>query len=321
MFLVGGGGIEGICGGTLVAPKRVVTSGSCTTSGADLYVMANTKQLADPAGTLIGVTSFERAPSWASATATDVAVLTLDEAPEPATPIGLLGTDETADLPDPAAALVAGWGTTDPSDGDPSETLQQAQVTLQVNCGEPGFGCSETAAGPCFGDTGGPVIVQLGADTVSKDPSPENGTWRLVAIPVAGTSECDVSLYADLTQPGMRAFVEGTGEGPPDSGGPSVPSTPSPPAPGPVPPPQTKLLKARIDADQSRATFRFKGNGSLSGYQCALASNGRKKPRFKPCRSPKAYRNLAPGTYTFKVRAVGPGGPDLTPAKKRFAIP
>lgn len=268
------------------------------------------------------MTSFERAPSWAAATANDVAVLTVEEAPDPATPIGLLSTDETADLPNPAAALVAGWGATDPSAGDPSETLQQAQVTLQANCGETGLGCSETAAGPCFGDTGGPVIVQLGADTVSKDPSPENGTWRLVAIPVAGTSECDVSLYADLTQPDMRAFIEDTTGGePPAGGGPSGPPAPSPSSPAPVLPPQTKLLKARIDADQSSAIFRFKGSGNLSGYQCALASSRRKKPRFKPCRSPKAYRNLAPGTYTFKVRAVGPGGPDLTPAKKRFAIP
>jgi len=29
---------------------------------------------------------------------------------------------------------------------------------------------------------------------------------------------------------------------------------------------------------------------------------------------------LKPGKYTFEVRAVGPGGPDPSPAKKKFKI-
>ncbi len=322
VFLVGSGGVEGFCGGTLVAPTRVVTSGSCTTSGADLVVLANSKKFGDEGAQAINVTDFERAPSWASATATDVAVLTLAEAPDPATPIALLSAEESADFPAPAAALVAGWGATDPSSSDPGLLLQQTQVTL-AGCGETGVRCSEGATGPCFGDVGDPVIVQLGADTVSKDPSPENGAWRLVAIPVAGSEECDVGIYADLTEPGMRAFVEGStdGEQPGSGGGASGPAPSSPPpAASSALPPQTKLLKAQIDARKGSASFRFKGSGNLKGFQCALASGKRKKPKFRSCRSPKSYRNLAPGSYTFKVRAVGPGGPDATPAKKRFTI-
>jgi hypothetical protein len=31
-------------------------------------------------------------------------------------------------------------------------------------------------------------------------------------------------------------------------------------------------------------------------------------------------QKLKPGKYTFKVRAVGPGGTDPSPAKKKFTI-
>jgi len=319
VLLVGSGGVEGSCGGTLVAPQRVVTSGSCFNSGSDLVVIANTKKFADEGGDLIEVTDFRRAPEWSSFSPNDVAVLTLADAPDPATPIELLGPEESGDFPTPATALIAGWGATDPNIGDPSETLQQGQVTLQAEAGETGLRFSNTSTEPCYGDIGDPVIVQVGADTVSKDPTPENGTWRLVALPLGGTSDCTENAYVDLTQPNIRAFIENPGGGAPGTGGGS-PQPPSPPPPAPTPPPQTKLTKARIDATKGKATLRFKGSGSISGFQCALASSKRKKPKFKPCRSPKTFRNLAPGAYTFKVRAVGPGGPDATPAKKHFAI-
>ncbi len=36
--------------------------------------------------------------------------------------------------------------------------------------------------------------------------------------------------------------------------------------------------------------------------------------------SPQTYKHLKPGKYRFAVRAVGPGGTDPSPAKKRFKI-
>lgn len=321
VLLIGSGGeLEGFCGGTLVQPQRVVTSGDCTTSGADLYVIANSKTLADESVPIIQVTDFERAPNWSTFSANDVAILELAAAPDPAVPIDVLGADESADFPNPVSALVAGWGATDASSGDPSETLRQGQVSLEAGCGEAGLLCSDTSTEPCFGDLGGPAIVQLGADTVGKDPTPENGTWRLVALPLGGTEDCTQIVYVDLTQPGIRAFIEDPGgEQPGTSGG--NPAPPLPPPPAPSSPPQTKLKQAQIDAGKGKASFRFKGSGKLTGFQCALASGKRKKPKFRPCRSPKTYKKLAPGTYVFKVRAVGPGGPDATPAKKQFTIP
>ncbi|MEA2198558.1 MAG: hypothetical protein QOJ25_2609, partial [Solirubrobacteraceae bacterium] len=82
-------------------------------------------------------------------------------------------------------------------------------------------------------------------------------------------------------------------------------------------PPNTKIGKAKINASKGRASFTFKATGKKTGFQCALVTTHR-RARFKHCSSPKTYERLKPGNYTFEVRAVGPGGPDPSPAKKKF---
>ena len=81
--------------------------------------------------------------------------------------------------------------------------------------------------------------------------------------------------------------------------------------------PTTKITKATIGA--ATATFRFKAVGVSTGFRCELKKAGA-KAKFKSCPSHKTYSNLKPGSYTFEVEAVGPGGADPTPAKKRFTI-
>lgn len=94
----------------------------------------------------------------------------------------------------------------------------------------------------------------------------------------------------------------------------------SPPAPPKEPPrPDTKITRARIDPQARKATFKFKATGAAGSFQCALASKHH-SAKFKSCTSPKVYKNLKPGKFTFEVRAVGPGGTDPTPAKKQFKI-
>ena len=44
-------------------------------------------------------------------------------------------------------------------------------------------------------------------------------------------------------------------------------------------------------------------------------------PRYAPCGTPKTFKHLQTGSYVFYVRAVGPGGPDKTPATYRFKMP
>ena len=90
-------------------------------------------------------------------------------------------------------------------------------------------------------------------------------------------------------------------------------------------PPGTKITKAKISSKHHQAKFSFKAIGTATGFQCALVKTPKKhhkkpKPTFKACRSPKTYKHLKPGKYTFEVRAFNAGGADSTSAKKSFTI-
>jgi Divergent InlB B-repeat domain len=89
----------------------------------------------------------------------------------------------------------------------------------------------------------------------------------------------------------------------------------------------TKITKARINKRRHTASFTFTAKGTVAGFQCALVKPAKKgkhhkkrKPAFKSCTSPKTYRHLKRGHYTFEVRAVNSVGPDLALAHKKFKI-
>jgi hypothetical protein len=86
-----------------------------------------------------------------------------------------------------------------------------------------------------------------------------------------------------------------------------------------VGPPDTKITKSKVSQRRHKAKFKFKAKGTATGFECKLRGKGHKKG-FRSCDSPKKYKHLKKGKYTFKVRAVGPGGKDPSPAKKRFKI-
>jgi len=87
------------------------------------------------------------------------------------------------------------------------------------------------------------------------------------------------------------------------------------------------LLGARLDRSRASVTVRFRATGSSSGTRCALvraatpAAAARVTPRYSACRSPLLRSGLKAGSYVVRVRAVGPGGPDPTPATFRFTLP
>jgi TolB protein len=91
------------------------------------------------------------------------------------------------------------------------------------------------------------------------------------------------------------------------------------PGPTAVKAPTTRLSGASVAARKGRASFSFTGGGLARSYQCSL-SRGRHAARFSACRAPKSYKHLRAGRYTFRVRAVGPGGRDRSPATRRFRI-
>ena len=88
-------------------------------------------------------------------------------------------------------------------------------------------------------------------------------------------------------------------------------------------PPNTKITRSRIRARKGSAQIAFKSVGAATGFQCALTrkrakSRGQGRGKFRTCSSPKRYKRLRRGRYTFKVRAVNAVGPDPTPAKLSF---
>lgn len=91
-------------------------------------------------------------------------------------------------------------------------------------------------------------------------------------------------------------------------------------------PPKTKITGEAINQRKHSATFRFKAIGTATGFRCAVVKlrrhkSGKKplKPSFSSCKSPKTYKPLKHGKYTFEVRALSAGGAGRV-AKKRFKI-
>jgi hypothetical protein len=90
-----------------------------------------------------------------------------------------------------------------------------------------------------------------------------------------------------------------------------------------TPPFGTLISKKKINGRNHTAKFKFSASGYVTGFQCALARKKKgKKPKFsfRACGSPKRYKHLKAGRYTFEVRATNPNGADASPAKKKFRI-
>jgi Divergent InlB B-repeat domain/WD40-like Beta Propeller Repeat len=92
----------------------------------------------------------------------------------------------------------------------------------------------------------------------------------------------------------------------------------------PARPAHSKITKAKINAHKHTASFSFSARRA-SRFQCELippTKKGHKKPKvtFGSCRSPKTYKHLKTGKYTFLVRGVNSTGGDRTPARKTFKI-
>lgn len=71
--------------------------------------------------------------------------------------------------------------------------------------------------------------------------------------------------------------------------------------------PATTITEKPDRRTESRtASFSFKATGRGLSYECKLDDAA-----FKPCRSPKSYKNLRRGAHTFQVRALKRGSPGL----------
>ena len=174
------------CGGVLVGPRRVVTAGHCLdgVTADQVSVLAGTQTTYNGQKSTISVTAISRPSGYVADTGTDVAVLTLSSTPvAPAAPIEVLRASEASHLFDGVSAQLAGWGVASAGASNQPPRLQEGTVTLntEASC-YPGMLCSTSNTEPCQLDSGDPVIVQVGGSPVITDPSPANGTWRLVGM-------------------------------------------------------------------------------------------------------------------------------------------
>jgi hypothetical protein len=162
--------------------------------------------------------------------------------------------------------------------------------------------------------------------TLRAEPAPGSGFAGFTG-PCTGTDPCRVRMGADQTVTATFGPPEGTritkarikqGKKPKKGAKRKAKAKTSRTA---KPRPKSK--------PRATATFSFSAPGAVTGYQCMLVKpkpkkkgkpRKRAKPRFSKCASPKRYKKLRKGRYTFKVRAQNILGVDAQPAVRKFRI-
>ena len=220
-----------ICGGTLIADKRVVTAAHCTSGSAgSLKVLVGTQRLST-GGSVLDVSSYADHPSYSSSTDRfDAAVLELATSGVAAggQTLSLIGEEGSGDdaLWAPGKLLaISGWGATSEG-GSVTDQLREAQVprVADSTCGQSDFYgsafdpatmvCAGPAAGgvdTCQGDSGGPLAAS------TQDPLPvsqnDPSQWRLAGITSWGQGCARAKkpgVYTRVAAPAIRNWILGT---------------------------------------------------------------------------------------------------------------
>lgn len=158
-------------------------------------------------------------------------------------------------------------------------------------------------AGGIWPDGGSPASYQ------SFDGGPPS--FATVYLPMNVTVEPDVDGdgYGDETQDGCPSSPASHGACPPP------PDTSAP---------ETTITKQpKKKSARKKATFDFESSEGGSTFECALNDKGVDEllKQFNECSSPRVYKGLKRGKFTFEVRARdAAGNADPTPATATFKV-
>jgi secreted trypsin-like serine protease len=197
------------CGGTLLAPRHVVTAAHCSdfVAANQVQVLTGTRRL-DGTGARVDITAIAIHPNWNAMTFNnDVAVWTLA-----ADQTQLLAELANQDGPVGGQTLVTGWGTT--SEGGTSPiALEAVQVPLvdAANCNDANSyngditdrmicaGLDGGGQDSCQGDSGGPLTRGLNNAVLTGIVS-----WGI------GCARPNLyGVYTRVSAPAIRQFIEG----------------------------------------------------------------------------------------------------------------
>ena len=210
------------CGGTLIAPTKVLTAAHCLDTSEPVHVRIGTNNRVTDPGQTVSVISQVSHPKFNANTLDyDVAVFTL------AAPVVLNDNKNLMKLPEACTSLLcvtglakpatlvrtAGWGATNPNGSSPSIDLRQVDVPLVDNttCNTavgPGVTsrmmCAGFAVGgkdSCSGDSGGPLFGYLGIARTGLQTGIVS--WGVGNCGAPGT----YGVYTRISNPEVRLFI------------------------------------------------------------------------------------------------------------------